>query len=195
MERKALTKRVTGETNIELELVIDGTGKCEVNTGIGFFDHMINSFARHGLFDVKLNVKGDLEVDGHHTVEDVGIVLGTAIKDALGDKKGIKRYGNFLLPMDETLVMCAMDLSGRPYYVSDFNFQTERVGEFDTELVNEFFYAITYSAGMNLHFRQMSGGNSHHVIEAAFKAFAKALDEATQYDARIQDVLSTKGTL
>lgn len=195
MERKALIKRVTGETDIELELVIDGTGKCEVNTGIGFFDHMINSFARHGLFDVKLNVKGDLYVDGHHTVEDVGIVLGTAIKEAVADKKGIRRYGSFILPMDESLVMCALDLSGRPYFVNDFTFNTERVGEFDTELVNEFFYAVSYSAGMNLHFKQMSGGNSHHVIEAAFKAFAKSLDIATQYDERITDVLSTKGTL
>ncbi len=195
MERKALIKRVTGETDIELELVIDGTGKCEVNTGIGFFDHMINSFARHGLFDVKLNVKGDLHVDGHHTVEDVGIVLGNAIKEAVADKKGIKRYGSFILPMDESLVMCALDLSGRPYFVNDFTFNTERVGEFDTELVNEFFYAVSYSAGMNLHFKQMSGGNSHHVIEAAFKAFAKSLDIATQYDERITDVLSTKGTL
>ncbi len=195
MERKAIIKRVTGETDIELELVIDGTGKCEVSTGIGFFDHMLNSFARHGLFDMKLTVKGDLEVDGHHTVEDVGIVLGTAIKEAVADKKGIKRYGNFILPMDESLVMCALDLSGRPYYVSDFSFNTERVGEFDTELVNEFFYAVSYSSGMNLHFKQMSGGNSHHVIEAAFKAFAKSLDIATQYDERITDVLSTKGTL
>ena len=195
MERKALIKRVTGETDIELELAIDGTGKCEVNTGIGFFDHMINSFARHGLFDVKLNVKGDLYVDGHHTVEDVGIVLGNAIKEAVADKKGIKRYGSFILPMDESLVMCALDLSGRPYFVNDFTFNTERVGEFDTELVNEFFYAVSYSAGMNLHFKQLSGGNSHHVIEAAFKAFAKSLDIATQYDERITDVLSTKGTL
>ena len=195
MERKALIKRVTGETDIELELAIDGTGKCEVNTGIGFFDHMINSFARHGLFDVKLNVKGDLHVDGHHTVEDVGIVLGNAIKEAVADKKGIKRYGSFILPMDESLVMCALDLSGRPYFVNDFTFNTERVGEFDTELVNEFFYAVSYSAGMNLHFKQLSGGNSHHVIEAAFKAFAKSLDIATQYDERITDVLSTKGTL
>lgn len=195
MERKALIKRVTGETDIELELVIDGTGKCEVNTGIGFFDHMINSFARHGLFDVKLNVKGDLYVDGHHTVEDVGIVLGNAIKEAVADKKGIRRYGSFILPMDESLIMCALDLSGRPYFVNDFTFNTERVGEFDTELVNEFFYAVSYSAGMNLHFKQLSGGNSHHVIEAAFKAFAKSLDIATQYDERITDVLSTKGTL
>ncbi len=195
MERKSLIKRVTGETNVELELVIDGTGKCEVSTGIGFFDHMLNSFARHGLFDMKLMAKGDIEVDGHHTVEDVGIVLGTAIKEAIADKKGIKRYGSFILPMDESLVMCALDLSGRPYYVSDFSFNTERVGEFDTELVNEFFYAVSYSAGMNLHFKQMSGGNSHHVIEAAFKAFAKSLDSATQYDERITDVLSTKGTL
>lgn len=195
MERSAQIKRVTNETDIELSLLIDGTGKCEVNTGIGFFDHMVNSFARHGLFDVKLLVKGDLYVDGHHTVEDAGIVLGTAIKEAVADKKGIKRYGSFILPMDESLVMCALDLSGRPYFVEDFTFATERVGNFDTELVREFFYAVSYSAGMNLHFKQLSGGNSHHVIEAAFKAFAKALDIATQYDERITDVLSTKGTL
>lgn len=195
MERKALIKRVTGETNIELELVIDGTGKCEAHTGIGFFDHMLNSFARHGLFDIRLDADGDLYVDGHHTVEDIGIVLGMAIKEAIGDKKGIKRYGSFILPMDESLVMCAVDLSGRPYYANDFHFNIERLAEFDTELVNEFFHAVTYSAGMNLHFKQMSGGNTHHVIEAAFKAFAKSLDIATQYDERITDVLSTKGML
>lgn len=195
MIRQAQVNRKTGETDIELKLVIDGKGSCEADTGIGFFNHMINSFARHGLFDIKLLAKGDLEVDGHHTVEDVGIVLGQAIKEAAGDKKGIKRYGSFILPMDEALVLCSLDLSGRPYFVCDLELPAERVGGFDSELVREFFYAVSYSAGMNLHIRQLAGSNTHHIIEAAFKAFAKALDIATQYDERITDVLSTKGTL
>ena len=187
--------RKTAETDIRLELNLDGTGIATVNTGIGFFDHMLNSFARHGLFDLKVTVKGDLEVDCHHTIEDTGIVLGQAIRKACGDKKGMKRFGSFLLPMDETLVMCAIDISGRPYLAEDFTFTTDRVGYFDTEMVREFFYAVSYSAGMNLHFKQMSGRNNHHIIEAAFKAFAKALDEATMMDSRITSVLSTKGTL
>ena len=195
MERKALIKRVTGETDIELELVIDGTGKCEVNTGIGFFDHMINSFARHGLFDLDVTVKGDLEVDSHHTIEDTGIVLGQAIKEAVGDKKGIKRFGECILPMDETLMLCALDLSGRPYLQYNIDLTVPKVGDFDTEMVHEFFYAVSYGAGMNLHLKQLDGVHNHHIIEAAFKAFAKALDRALEYDPRIADVLSTKGSL
>lgn len=193
--RKSTIKRETKETNIALELDIDGTGKTEINTGIGFFDHMLNSFARHGLFDLIVKVKGDLFVDSHHTIEDTGIVLGTAIKEALGDKKSIKRFGSVILPMDETLVLCSLDLSGRPYLVFDAEFTTDSVGYFDTEMVKEFFYAISYSAGMNLHIKVLSGGNNHHMIECMFKAFAKALDEATVVDPRITDVLSTKGSL
>lgn len=193
--RTASITRVTKETDIALTLGIDGSGKADIQTGIGFFDHMLNSFARHGFFDLDCKVKGDLYVDCHHTIEDTGIVLGEAIKKALGDKKGIRRYGSFLLPMDEALVMCALDLSGRPYLVFDAEFTTDRVGYFDTEMVKEFFYAVSYSAGMNLHIRQLSGSNNHHIIEAMFKAFAKALDEATGHDTRITDVLSTKGTL
>ncbi len=195
MERRSQINRKTNETDIRLSLAIDGTGKCTTESGIGFFDHMINSFARHGLFDLELAVKGDLDVDGHHTVEDVGIVLGQAIKEAVGDKAGIKRYGNFMLPMDDALVLCALDISGRPYLQYDLTFTEEKVGELDTCLVKEFFYAVSYSAGMNIHIKQISGTNAHHIIEAAFKAFAKALDIATQRDERITDVLSTKGTL
>ena len=195
MARSTTVSRKTKETDISLILNIDGTGKSDISTGIGFFDHMLEGFSRHGFFDMKLKVKGDLQVDGHHTIEDTGIVLGQAIKEALGDKAGICRYGSFVLPMDDTLVLCAIDLSGRPYFNFDVTFPTEKVGEMDCELAREFFYAVSYSAGMNLHFKQLSGGNSHHVIEAAFKAFAKSLDIATQYDERITDVLSTKGTL
>lgn len=194
-ERKAHVERITGETKIVIDLNLDGNGNCQVNTGIGFFDHMLNSFARHGFFDLSCQVDGDLEVDCHHTIEDTGIVLGQAIAQAVGDKKGIKRFGNFFLPMDETLVLGAVDLSGRPYLVCDLPFTVERVGSFDTEMVNEFFYAISYSAAMNLHLKLIHGNNNHHIMEAAFKAFAKALDEATSYDPRIQDVLSTKGSL
>mgnify|MGYP005752048341 CR=1 FL=1 len=193
--RKTVIKRKTKETDIVMEFAIDGTGKASIDTGIGFFDHMLNSFVRHGFFDMNLTVKGDLEVDSHHTVEDTGIVLGQAIKEALGDKAGIKRFGSFLLPMDETLVLCALDLSGRPYLVYDLDLTVERLGTMDTELVREFFYAVSYGSGMNLHLKQMNGSNNHHIVEAAFKAFAKALDEAVQYDERITGVLSTKGAL
>ncbi len=187
--------RNTKETQIDLQINLDGTGRSDIDTGIGFFDHMLEGFSKHGFFDLKVKVQGDLEVDCHHTIEDTGIALGEAIKKALGDKKGIKRYGNFLLPMDETLVLCAIDLSGRPYLNFDCNFSTERVGYFDTEMVREFFYAISYSAGMNLHFKKLDGDNSHHIIEAMFKGFAKALDEACSYDPRIDGLLTTKGTL
>ena len=195
MARCASVERNTSETKIKMSLNLDGSGKAKIHTGIGFFDHMLNSFARHGFFDLEVEVEGDLWVDCHHTIEDVGIVLGEAIRQAVGDKKGIKRYGSFLLPMDETLVLCAIDLSGRPYFVMDCDFTMERVGEFDTEMVKEFFYAVSYSSAMNLHLKKVHGENNHHIIEAAFKAFAKALDEATGMDPRITDVLSTKGAL
>lgn len=195
MARTADYVRKTKETDISLHLNLDGTGSSSIHTGIGFFDHMLDGFARHGLFDLKVNVAGDLAVDCHHTIEDTGIVLGNAIKEAVGDKKGIRRYGSCILPMDETLVLCAVDLSGRPYLVFDGEFTTDRVGYMDTEMVKEFFYAISYTAGMNLHIRVLSGGNNHHMIEAMFKAFAKALDQAMVIDPRITDILSTKGSL
>ena len=195
MARTADYVRKTKETDISLHLNLDGTGSSSIHTGIGFFDHMLDGFARHGLFDLNVNVAGDLAVDCHHTIEDTGIVLGNAIKEAVGDKKGIRRYGSCILPMDETLVLCAVDLSGRPYLVFDGEFTTDRVGYMDTEMVKEFFYAISYTAGMNLHIRVLSGGNNHHMIEAMFKAFAKALDQATVIDPRITDILSTKGSL
>ena len=195
MARTADYVRKTKETDISLHLNLDGTGSSSIHTGIGFFDHMLDGFARHGLFDLKVNVAGDLAVDCHHTIEDTGIVLGNAIKEAVGDKKGIRRYGSCILPMDETLVLCAVDLSGRPYLVFDGEFTTDRVGYMDTEMVKEFFYAISYTAGMYLHIRVLSGGNNHHMIEAMFKAFAKALDQATVIDPRITDILSTKGSL
>jgi imidazoleglycerol-phosphate dehydratase len=195
MGRSAVISRITKETDIQMKLNIDGSGTASIHTGIGFFDHMLNSFARHGFFDLELTVKGDLEVDTHHTIEDTGIVLGAAIKEALGDKKSIKRYGNMILPMDETLILCAVDLSGRPYLGFDVPLTAERVGDFETEMVKEFFYAISYSAEMNLHIKKLSGDNNHHIIEGVFKAFAKALDDATLPDPRITGVLSTKGTL
>ena len=195
MVRRADITRTTKETDISISLILDGSGKAEISTGIGFFDHMLNGFARHGLFDLNCQVKGDLEVDCHHTIEDTGIVLGQAIKKAVGEKKGIVRFGTCILPMDESLILCSLDLSGRPYYVSNAVFPTEKAGEMDTQMVKEFFYAISYSAGMNLHFKVLEGGNSHHMIEGMFKAFAKALDMATTTDPRIVDVLSTKGSL
>ena len=193
--RTAHVERKTSETDIVIDLNLDGSGRTEIDTGIGFFDHMLNSFARHGFFDLTCKVKGDLWVDCHHTIEDTGIVLGQAIAQAVGDKKGIRRFGNFFLPMDETLVMSAIDLSGRPYLVCDLPFTVEKVGTFDTEMVREFFYALSYSAAMNLHLKLIHGSNNHHIMEAAFKAFAKALDEAVSFDPRIGDVLSTKGSL
>lgn len=195
MSRTANIKRKTKETDINMSLTLDGAGKGEINTGIGFFDHMLEGFSKHGFFDLTVSVNGDLDVDGHHTVEDTGIVLGTAIKEALGDKVGIKRYGSFILPMDDALCLCAIDLCDRPYLSFKCDFPVERVGNLDTELVKEFFYAVSYSAGMNIHLKMMSGSNAHHMIEAMFKAFGKALDEAVSYDERITGVLSTKGAL
>lgn len=194
-ERIARETRSTRETDISLELCLDGSGSYEAETGIGFFDHMLSGFARHGLFDLKVKVKGDLEVDDHHTIEDTGIVLGTAIRRALGDKRGIRRYGSSILPMDECLVLTAIDLGGRPYFVFDGAFTSEKVGDMGTEMIREFFYAVSYSCGMNLHMRILQPGNNHHMAEALFKSFAKSLDEATAFDPRITDVLSTKGSL
>ena len=194
-DRNVTIERETRETKIKMTLNLDGKGSSNVETGIGFFNHMLEGFSKHGLFDLECNVNGDLEVDGHHTVEDTGIVLGEAIKQAIGDKKGIKRFGYFILPMDDALALCAVDLSGRPYFSFECEFDTERVGNLDTQLVKEFFYAVSYSAGMNLHIKMLSGHNDHHKIEAMFKAFAKALDQAVSKDERITDVLSTKGTL
>ena len=195
MKRTSKIERKTSETDICLSLELDGSGSTNISTGIGFFDHMLNSFARHGFFNLDCQVKGDLMVDSHHTIEDTGIVLGNAIREALHDKKGIKRYGSFILPMDDALVLCAIDLSGRPYLSYELPLTVDKVGDMDTEMVKEFFYAISYSAGMNLHIKMLNGSNNHHIIEAAFKAFAKALDEATTEDKRISGILSTKGAL
>jgi len=195
MARTAEMERNTNETKIRMTLNLDGTGKSDIHTGIGFFDHMLNGFARHGLFDLTVTVDGDLEVDTHHTIEDTGIVLGKAIKETVGNKKGIVRYGFQILPMDEALMLCALDLCGRPYLVYDLTLDREKVGDLETEMVREFFYAVSCGAEMNLHLKQMSGLNNHHIMEGAFKAFAKALDQATRFDPRITDVLSTKGTL
>ena len=194
-KRIANIQRKTRETDILATLNIDGSGSSTINTGIGFFNHMLEGFAKHGFFDLELNCEGDLAVDSHHTIEDCGIVLGNAIKEAIGDKKGIKRFGSCILPMDETLVLCAIDLSGRPYLAFDGEFTTERVGYMDTEMVKEFFYAVSYSAEMNLHIKVLNSGNNHHMVEAMYKAFARALDAATTFDPRITDVMSTKGSL
>lgn len=196
MSRIATIKRTTKETDIAVTIDLDGTGVCNIDSGIPFFDHMLNGFARHGLFDLELMCDGDLEVDSHHTIEDCGIVLGEAIKKAVGDKKAIRRFGSFILPMDETLVLCAVDLSGRPYLNYNAEFTVPRLGTMDTEMVREFFYAVSYSAAMNLHIKQLDGINNHHIAEACFKAFGKALDEAVSYDERLGDaVWSTKGSL
>lgn len=195
MERKAEVKRKTYETDIELSLNIDGTGKGEIDTGIGFLDHMLTLFARHGLMDLKAGCSGDLYVDAHHTVEDVGIVLGAAIKEALGDKKSIRRYGTSYVPMDESLGMVSLDLSGRPFLVFDVPFASEKTGQMDTELFEEFFRAVAFNAGITLHIKVLYGSNNHHMAESVFKAFGRALDEATYIDARIQGIMSTKGVL
>ena len=194
-KRTATIERKTKETEISLTLDIDGKGDSQIDTGIGFFDHMLESFARHGKFDLILICKGDLAVDSHHTIEDCGIVLGTAISKALGDKKGISRYGQCLLPMDESLVISAVDLCGRPYLVFDEEIPSENVGYMATEMVKEFFYAVSYGAMMNLHIKLMYGSNSHHIIEATFKSFARSLDMATKIDPEVKGVLSTKGSL
>ena len=194
-KRQISTTRKTKETDIQVTLNLDGSGISHIETGIGFFDHMLEGFSKHGFFDLHMECDGDLQVDSHHTIEDCGIVLGDAIKKALGDKSGIKRFGSCILPMDETLVLSAVDLCGRPYLSFQAEFTREKVGEMETEMVKEFFYAVSYAAQMNLHIKVLDGGNNHHIIEAMFKAFAKALDEATSFDPRIAGVLSTKGSL
>lgn len=189
--------RETRETKIDLTFNADGTGASALDSGISFFDHMLSGFAKHGVFDLNLRVEGDLEVDCHHTIEDTGIVLGEAVKEAIGDKRAIKRYGHFILPMDETLVLCAVDLSGRPYLSFEAPFTVDRLGDMDTEMVREFFYAVSYSAGMNLHLKVLTPGNNHHMAEALFKAFGKALDMAVSREMRAlkDEVMSTKGSL
>ncbi|AAM25301.1 MAG: Imidazoleglycerol-phosphate dehydratase [Caldanaerobacter subterraneus] len=193
--RKAEVKRKTAETDIYVELNIDGKGSYDIKTGIGFFDHMLSLFAKHGLFDLKVIAKGDLEVDTHHTVEDVGIVLGTAFLKASGDKKSIKRFSTFYVPMDEALVRVSLDISGRPYLYYDLPLKAERVGNFETETVEEFFRAFAYNFGITLHVELLHGVNTHHIIEASFKALGKALDEALKLDERIDGIPSTKGIL
>ena len=195
MAREASAERNTKETEIKLKINLDGTGYSDIETGVGFFDHMLDGFTRHGLFDLSVRVHGDLQVDDHHTIEDTGIVLGTALKEAIGDKKGIKRYGSCILPMDESLVLCAIDLSGRPYFVWDAEFTTDRIGDMSAEMVKEFFYAVSYSAQMNLHLKILDGGNNHHMAEALFKAFGKALDMAVSPEPRMTEIWSTKGAL
>jgi len=195
MDRKGRVERKTKETDIKVELELDGSGKAEVETGMPFLNHMLDSFSRHGLFDLKLKAKGDIEVDYHHTVEDVGLALGQAFKESLGDKKGIRRFGEASCPLDETLAKVVVDLSGRPYLSYNVKIRPGRVGNFDTDLPHEFFAAFANQLGMNLHIDVVRGENPHHIIEAWFKAFARAMDMATQLDTRIQGVLSTKGTL
>ena len=195
MDRIATCTRTTKETDISVTINLDGTGKNEIHTGIGFFDHMLDGFARHGLFDLKVDVKGDLSVDCHHTIEDTGIVLGQAILKAIGDKSGIKRYGYMILPMDETLALSAVDLSGRPYLKYAADFTVPRIGDMDTEMVREFFSAVSYSAMMNIHLKILDGENNHHMAEALFKAFGKALDMATMNEPRMKEAWTTKGSL
>ena len=194
--RSAEIARRTAETDIRLKLNLDGTGRAKIGTGVGFLDHMLTLFASHGRFDLELTCKGDTFVDDHHSVEDTGIVLGEAIRSALGEKRGIRRYGSMLLPMDEALVLCALDLSGRACLRQNVAIPTQKIGTFDTELVEEFFLALTRSAGMTLHFKQLDGTNSHHIVEAMFKAFGRALAEAVSVDERLGDEIpSTKGVL
>ncbi len=193
--RTATVERATGETKVKVTLDLDGAGKCSCDTGIGFLDHLIDGFARHGLFDLTVKCTGDLMVDSHHSAEDVAIVLGEALRQALGDKKGIKRYGFFHLPMDDALILCAVDLSGRAWCDSDLTFSASRIGDLDTEMIGHFFHTLASTAGMNLHFVHTRGTNNHHVAEAGFKALAKALDMATQPEPRAPGVWSTKGAL
>ena len=195
MARTAQIERKTAETDITLEINLDGQGEYEIATGIGFFDHMLTHVAKHGKFDLQVAAHGDLQVDQHHTVEDVGIVLGQALKQAVGDKAGMARFGETTAPMDEALVTAVIDFGGRPYLEYGLQVPTQKVGDFDTELTREFFLAVVNNAGLNLHLRQGAGDNSHHIVEAAFKAFARALDQATRLDPRVSGVPSTKGTL
>ena len=187
--------RKTNETEVRAVLNLDGSGFLRADMPIDFFGHMLSQVVRHGFFDLELDVTGDVNVDGHHTVEDVGIVFGQLVSGALGDKAGIRRYGSVIVPMDEALVLCAVDVSGRPYFHFEAEFTVPRLGELDTELIREFFYAISVHAGMNLHIKVMHGENNHHIAEAMFKAFGRALCEAVSLDSRVQGVLSTKGSL
>ena len=195
MGRTATVESKTKETEIVVSLDIEGSGKAEIETGMPFFNHMLESFSRHGLFDIKVQAKGDLEVDYHHTVEDVGLALGEAFKKALGDKHGIRRFGEASCPLDETLAKVVIDLSGRPYLSYNVKIRPGRVGSFDTDLPHEFYAAFANQLGMNLHIDVIRGENPHHIIEACFKAFARAIDMATGLDERITGVLSTKGSL
>jgi len=195
MARSASVERVTKETSIKLSIDLDGCGVGRICTSVPFLDHMLDLFARHGLFDLEIEARGDIDIDFHHTVEDIGIVLGQAIREALGDKKGIRRYGQATVPMDETLASVATDLSGRPYLVYNVRLPKVKIGEFDVELAREFFQALVNNLGANLHINVMYGDNVHHVLEACFKATARALDMATQVDCRIEGVMSTKGKL
>lgn len=188
-------QRKTNETDITSKINVDGVGISDITTGIGFFDHMLIQIAKHGFFDINIKAKGDTFIDSHHTIEDVGIVLGKCISKALGNKEGIKRYGSKIIPMDETLVLCSLDISGRPYLNFDAQFTVDKLGEFDTEMVEEFFRAVAYNCGMNLHIKVLDGKNNHHIAEGIFKAFGRALDEATEVDPRIRGVLSSKGML
>ena len=195
MSRQAQINRRTAETDISLSLNLDGSGVADVSTGIGFFDHMLTLFAKHGLVDLTVRCQGDLHIDPHHSVEDVGICLGQAIAEAVGDKQGLVRYGHAYVPMDEALILCALDLSGRSFFASDLDVEKRFIGEFDAELAPEFFRAVADNARMNLHLRQLSGENGHHIVEGAFKAFGRALDAATRHDERVSGVPSTKGAL
>ena len=195
MGRKSKIERKTKETVISVELELDGSGRAEIETGMPFFNHMLESFTRHGLFDIRIQAKGDIEVDYHHTVEDVGLALGQAFKESLGDKQGIRRFGEASCPLDETLAKVVVDISGRPYLSYNVKIRPGRVGDFDTDLPHEFFAAFANQLGMNLHMDVIRGENPHHIIEACFKSFARAMDLATQLDPRIQGVLSTKGSL
>ncbi len=193
--RIAETKRKTNETDIYVRIDLDGSGKRDISTGLGFLDHMLDLLGKHALLDLTVHAEGDLHIDAHHTVEDIGIVLGLCLKEALGDKNGIFRYGHFVLPMDEVLVLCALDLGGRSYLSYDLSFSSEKIGQVDTELFEEFFRALSSNAGMNLHLKLLSGGNSHHVAEGAFKAFAKALRIAVSKDEKELGSPSTKGCI
>lgn len=193
--RESTVERNTTETKIKIGLNIDGSGRSDIDTGIGFFDHMLEGFAKHGLFDLNVKINGDLKVDCHHSIEDCGIVLGQAIKEAVGDKKGIKRFGYFILPMDDALALVSIDLGGRPFLNFECDYSVETCGDMETDMVREFFYAVSYSAMMNIHIKMLNGVNAHHMTEAIFKAFAKALDQATSFDERIDGVASTKGVI
>ncbi len=193
--RKADVQRKTNETDIRLSVQLEGEGKYEVSTGVPFLDHMLELFARHGFFDLSVQASGDIAVDDHHTVEDVGLALGQALREALDDKHGIRRFGEASVPLDEALVSCVVDLSGRPFLAYNLEIRQERVGNFSTELIHDFFLALTNQVGMNLHLNMAQGRNPHHIIEAGFKAFARALSSAVEHDPRVQGVLSTKGSL